>query len=35
MIEILKSLWKKIRITPIYYIKEEVPRVLGTPIRRK
>lgn len=35
MWEIIKSIYKKLKINPVYYIREDVPRVLGTPIRRK
>lgn len=35
MLEILKSIWNKLKFTPIYYVHEQTPKVLGTPIRRK
>lgn len=35
MLEILKSIIKKFKVEPIYYVNERIPRTLGTPIRKK
>lgn len=35
MWEIIKSILAKFKDEPVFYVREHIPRTLGTPIRRK